>query len=240
MSTSQLDAPVSLAGIAIRTSAARSGVSAMLPLIVAYVPFALVIGAAAAEHGAPLAGWAGSWLIYGGSAHLAAIRTLDEAGPAVAILTGVLVNARLVVYSASLARRWRAQPTWFRLAAAQLIIDPTWVAAERHADECDDPREQRRYFVAAGLALGVGWSAAIAAGAVMGARLGWVDLEVVIPLCLIGLVGTSLRSREERAAIAVAAALALLTSNWPAGTGLLVAVAGGCAAGMASDRRRAS
>ena len=60
----------------------------MVPLLVAYMPFALVIGATAAEHGSPVAGWAGSWLIYGGSAHLAAIRTLDEAGPVMAIITG--------------------------------------------------------------------------------------------------------------------------------------------------------
>jgi predicted branched-subunit amino acid permease len=64
-------------------SAALDGVLTMLPLLAAYIPFALVIGAAVAEHGSPVAGWSGSWLIYGGSAHLAAIRTLDEAGPAV-------------------------------------------------------------------------------------------------------------------------------------------------------------
>ena len=90
-------------------------------------------------HGSPLAGWAGSWLIYGGSAHLATIRTLDEAGAVAAILTGLLINARLLVYSASLARRWREQPRWFRVVAAGLIIDPTWAAAERHAEAVRRP-----------------------------------------------------------------------------------------------------
>ncbi len=125
----------------------------------------------AADHGAPVAGWAGSWLIYGGSAHLAALQTLDQSGAAAAILTGLLVNARLVVYSAALARRWPDQPRWFRFAAAGLIIDPTWAVAERHAESSADPAAQRRYFLAAGLTLGVGWSAAIAAGALLGARL---------------------------------------------------------------------
>src|SRR5829696_6794379 len=77
---------------------------------------ALVIGTIVAEHGDPLAGWAGSSLTFGGSAHLAAIRTLDDAGPVVAIFTGLLINARLLVYSASLARRWSDQPLWFRFA----------------------------------------------------------------------------------------------------------------------------
>ena len=61
------------------------GAMAMLPLLAGYVPFALVIGATAAELGSPLAGWAGSWLIYGGSVHLAALRTLDGAGAVMAI-----------------------------------------------------------------------------------------------------------------------------------------------------------
>ncbi|MFM2076504.1 MAG: hypothetical protein RJA49_394, partial [Actinomycetota bacterium] len=62
--------------------ATRAGMLAMLPLIAGYLPFALVVGAAVAEHGTPWAGWAGSWLIYGGSAHLATVRTLDKAGHA--------------------------------------------------------------------------------------------------------------------------------------------------------------
>ena len=50
---------------------ARAGVVAMVPFVLGYAPFALVIGAAVAKSGDPLAGWSGSWLIYGGSAHLA-------------------------------------------------------------------------------------------------------------------------------------------------------------------------
>ena len=114
-------------------AAARQGVLDMVPLFAAYVPFALVIGSAVADHGSVVAGWAGSWLIFGGSAHLAAIRTLDQAGAVVAVLTALMVNARLVIYSASLARRWRDQPRWFRTVGAALVIDPTWAAAERHA-----------------------------------------------------------------------------------------------------------
>jgi predicted branched-subunit amino acid permease len=174
-------------------SAVRGGAVAMLPLLASYIPFALVIGSTCADHGAALAAWAGCFLIFGGSAHLAAVRTLDQAGPLAAILTGLLVNARLLVYSTSLASRWSGQPRWFRVAAAGLIIDPTWAAAERHAGECTDLRHQRRYFLSAGVTLGAGWSGAMALGALMGTRLDWLDLQIFIPLCLLGLVGADLR-----------------------------------------------
>lgn len=217
-----------------------AGALAMLPLIAAYAPFAVVIGAAVADHGAVLAGWAGSWLVFGGRAHLATIRTLDDAGPVIAIFTGLLINARLVVYSASLAGRWPQQPRWFRIAAAGLIIDPTWAAAERHAEQCDDLAQQRRYFIAAGLTLGCGWSGAIAAGALAGARLAWLDLDIVVPLCLLGLIGSALRTGGARSVIVVAALVAVLTVHLPAGSGLLLAIVAGTSVGVLHDRRSRS
>src|SRR5262249_35973589 len=93
---------------------ARQGALTMRPMLVGYAPFALVIGSAAADHGAGVAGWAGSWIVFGGSAQLAAIRTIDQAGAVAAILTALLIHARLVVYSTSLARSWTQQPRWFR------------------------------------------------------------------------------------------------------------------------------
>jgi predicted branched-subunit amino acid permease len=223
--------------IARGTRPGRAGVLAMVPLVIAYAPFALVIGATAADHGDAVAGWAGSWLIYGGSAHLAAMRTLYEAGPAMAILTGLLVHARLLVYSAGLARTWPSQPRWFRFAAAGLIIDPTFAAAERHASGCPDAGQQRRYFVAAGLTLGAGWSAAIAAGALVGSRLDGIHLEVVVPLCLLALIGEALRSVGTRAVVVVAALVAVFAARLPAGMGLLAAVGAGTCAGQITDRR---
>src|SRR5829696_973069 len=163
-------------------SAIAEGSAASLPLIAAYFPFALVIGNAVAEHGDRLAGWSGSWLIYGGSAHLTAIRTLDEAGPAAAIVAALLLNARLLLYSADLARAWTGQPRWFRLVAAALIIDPTWAIGQRHAARCSDLRQQRRFFIAAGLTLGVGWACGIGIGAIAGGRVAWLDLDIVVPL----------------------------------------------------------
>lgn len=216
-------------------SPTAEGVAGMLPLVVAYAPFAAVIGATVADRGDALAGWAGSWLIYGGSAHLAAIRGLDDGGAAVAILTGLLVHARLLVYSAALARRWAPQPRWFRVAAAPFVIDPTWAAAEGFAERCADPVAQRRHFAGAALTLGIGWSLAMAAGVVLRDRLGHVDLEVAVPLCLLALVGDALRASTARRIVLAAGLTAWLTAGWPSGTGILAAVAVGALAGRSGE-----
>jgi predicted branched-subunit amino acid permease len=216
--------------------ATRRAVLSTLPLAAGYLPFALVVGSTAADQGAPVAGWAGSWLIYAGSAHLAAMRTLGDAGALAAIVTALLINARLVIYSASLARRWAAQPRWFWVVAAPMIVDPTWALAERQADAQPDPQTQRRMFLGAALAFGTVWSAGIAVGAIVGARLDGVDLRFVVPLGLLGLLGRSLADARDRWVMAAAALAALVCGSWPAGTGVLVAVAAGSAAGSLLSR----
>jgi predicted branched-subunit amino acid permease len=139
------------------------------------------------------------------------------------------------VYSASLGRRWRDEPVWFRLVAAALIIDPTWAVAERRGD-AGSPRSRRNYFLASGLALGAGWSAMIAVGAVVGGRFGGDDLQVAVPLCLVALVGPPLAKAGNWVPVVVAAFVAVAASGWPGGTGFLAAIAAGCAAGAAADR----
>jgi predicted branched-subunit amino acid permease len=155
----------------------------------------------------------------------------------VAILTGLLINARLLVYSASFAQYWSEQPRWFRLAAAGLIIDPTWAVAERHANSVSGLRQQRAFFLGAAITLGVVFSGAMALGAILGTRLDSLDLEIVIPLCLLALIGPSLRDGGTRVVVVVAAAVAMLTIHWPSGTGLLAAAVAGSVAGLGVDRR---
>lgn len=209
--------------------AVRAGIASMLPLVVAYIPFALVIGTVLSDHGSLPLGLVGTWTIFGGSAHLATVRTFAGAGAVAAILTGLLVNARLLVYSAGLARHWRDQPAWYRLAAAALVIDPTWAAAEQHASEAPDPATQRRRFLAAGITLGVGFSATVAVGMLLGSRLPTSELSIAVPLCLLSMIGPALRRRRDLRVVVVAAAVAVVAGGLPWGTGLLLATAAGCA-----------
>jgi predicted branched-subunit amino acid permease len=92
----------------------------MAPIMVAYSPYALVIASAVAQIDDPIAGWSGSWLIYGGSAHLAALESIAEGAFAMALLA----HAGLLLYSASISAHWREQPAWFRLARRRLPDRP--------------------------------------------------------------------------------------------------------------------
>jgi predicted branched-subunit amino acid permease len=213
-----------------------AGVRAMAPLMLAYTPFALVIGVAVAQVSDPVAGWSGSWLIYGGSAHLAALKGLAAGGVAGAIIVPLLINTRMLLYSASIARRWREQPAWFRIVAAAFLVDPTWALADRHAASEPSLSEQRSFFLGAAITMGVWWSAMIAAGAIAGNRLPHFGLELVAPVCLISLVGSRIRGRSHQLAAIAAAASTLFAPALPAGLSLIAAIAIGCGVAHVSDR----
>jgi predicted branched-subunit amino acid permease len=212
------------------------GVAAMLPLVIGYAPFALAVGAAVAAHGDVVAGWAGSWLVYGGSAHIATLHTLETSGLLLAIVAGALVHGRLVVYSASLARHWQGQPRWFHLVAAPLVIDPTWAVVDARDGRTWSLAEQRGFFFGAAFTLGIAWSGLMAVGVVAGDRIDIRHLAVAVPLCLASLVGPRIRDVDTRAACIAAAAATVLASGLPAGARVPAAVVAGCLASTFKER----
>ena len=210
--------------------AARSGVSDVLPVVVSVVPFAVVIGVAiarTAEIGGVL-GVLASAGYYSGSAELASIGLVADGAGVIAVLgTTALVNARLLVYGASLQPRFRDQPGWFRWLAPHFVIDQTYAIATSR-DDLGSPERFRAYWLAAGGTLGLGWLAAITAGIVLGPVL--PDLPAMgfaVPAVFLALLVPQLRTAAARRPAAVAAVVAVAASWMPHGFGLLVGVIAG-------------
>jgi predicted branched-subunit amino acid permease len=210
-----------------------SGAAAMAALLVGLVPFGLVVGMAAAASAAPLGAWAGTLPIYSGSAHLAVLGTLADGEGLLAVVgTGLLVNARLIALSASLAPSFRGESRRFRLLAAAMLADPLWALVTAQ----DARRPVRAYYVGAGLVLVVGWSAAVSAGVVL-VHTGGLGLAAVgVPLCLLAMVAPYVRVAGGAACVAAGTAVGAATSAWPSGTGVLAAMLAGSLAAAASRR----
>ena len=120
-----------------------AGARAMAPWLFGIVPFGLVIGLSAARADIPtLAGWLTGPLILAGSAQIAMIEMLDAgATPGVVVVAALVINLRLIFYSATMARYWRGTPWWWRLVAAYLIIDPSFAV---RMDGYGRPVDRRR------------------------------------------------------------------------------------------------
>jgi len=216
-----------------------AGVRAMLPWLIGVAPFGLVIGMSAAQADMPtLAGWLTGPAIYAGSAQVATIQMLDAGvAPYAVIITAMVINLRLILYSAAMATYWRGTPLWWRLLGGYLLIDPSFVVGVARYGQESDRRRGHAHYLGGAVVLWLTWLAAIAVGATAGARLpDWLRLEFLIPLYLIGETVPKLRQVATRRAVLVAAAVAVACLSVPMHLGIAIAIVAGIAAGARTRR----
>lgn len=215
------------------------GARAMAPWLVGVVPFGLVIGITAARADIPAAaGWLTGPLIFAGSAQVATIQLLAGGGAAVTVVAAALaINLRLVLYSATMAPHWRSLPRRTQALAAYTLVDPTLAVAVRAYDSSPDPAVGNRHYLGAALTLWLAWIAAITVGLTLGSALPRaLHLELVIPLFLAGEVVPRVTDRAASRAVIVAIALAIVGRWVPLHLGTFVAIAGGIAAAMTTEK----
>jgi 4-azaleucine resistance transporter AzlC len=172
---------------------------------------------------------------FAGSAQFAVASIMGTSGgAAAAIAAAVLLNARYVPISISVASLFRG-PRLRRLAEAQLIVDESWAISSRGGGRFD-----RRLLVGAGLVLYVAWVGGTAVGVAGGEALGDpkdLGLDGAFPALFLALLVLQLTGARERVAALLGGAIALaLTPFTPAGTPI-VAAAVACLLGLGRPRR---
>jgi predicted branched-subunit amino acid permease len=225
------------AGAVDRLVPAHRGVRDALPVLLAYVPFGLTIGAAMSRSGVPgPVAWSSSPLLYGGAAQLVAVQLLGAGASAgVVVLAALVVNARLLLYGASLAPHVAAWPRRWRWAGAYLLVDPVYALAAHRYDGPDgggSPRNRLAYYLGAGLTIWVGWQVLTGVGmAVGGALPAGLRLDLAAGLTFLLLLLPMLTDRATYAAAVVGGTVAVVASGLPLGLGLLSGAVAGIAAG---------
>ena len=219
-------------------SSHRTALTDILPIVIGVAPFGLTIGATAVTTPVhPVASWLGGPLIAAGSAHLTVI-TLLGAGTSIigVLLAAIVVTARLAAYSAVLAPRFVAQPTWFRWVGPYVLVDQTFALALSRED--DDPGAFRRYLLTASGALLIAWVGAISMGMALGPVIpaSW-ELWFATPLMFVAMTIPTTRTRPSLVAALTAASLALALAELPSGFGLVTAIVVGAVVGYWTGER---
>jgi 4-azaleucine resistance transporter AzlC len=216
----------------------RRGVRDALSVVVAYVPFGLALGAALASAGVdPLTAWASSWLIFAGAAQLVAVELLGAgAGVLVVVATALVVNARHLLYSASIAPYARTWPARWRWILAYALADPVYALAitRYEADGTGGTaRDRRRYLLGVSVVCWSAWQLLVGAGVLLSGLLpAALPLEIAAPLTFLLLLLPSLRGAATYAAAAAGGLVALATMGLPFGLNLMAGAGAGVAAGM--------
>jgi predicted branched-subunit amino acid permease len=232
--------PVRTAGRGSWMPAARAGAIAVAPIVVGIVPFGLIAGVAAVDRGMTVAdAMAFSIGIFAGAAQLAAIEVLGTGGSiAVAVITALVINLRMMMYSASLAPWLADEPLPRRAIAAYTLTDQAYaVSLARYTDpgNRDLPASDRLpFYLGAGATLWATWQLCTITGAVAGGSMpDGVPLGFAIPLVFLALLPPAVTDRPTVVAAVVGAAVATVGAQWPANLGMLAGAVSGIAVGAA-------
>jgi predicted branched-subunit amino acid permease len=218
--------------------AALRDIGALAPGIVS---FGLMLGVTAgAMHVSGLSATLGAVLVFGGSAQLTTMSLLHlGSGLTAALVSGAVVNARIMLYGAALAPRFAGQPLWFRLLAPQFIQDQTYLSA------MDRPHWTgavfRRYWGWLGGTLLVTWTASVLLGVLAGPLLPPLPhLSLVGTALFVAMLVPKLVDRTTVLTAVAAGATAVLVGQLLPALGILAGTAAGLLVALAADSRRAS
>ena len=219
-----------------------AGVRTAGPIVVGIFPFALITGITAISTGLTIAEAVGmSILVFAGASQLAAIDLIGSNAPfLVVVSTAVVINARLMMYSASIAPHLRDYSLRVRGLVAYLLTDQAYAASVAEY-ETSDSRDRIRYYLGIGLTIWVVWQAGTIAGAVLGARVpDALGLEFALPLVFLALLVPAMKDAGTTTAglVAGGVALAVATIGVPLGLDLPIAAIVGVLSGVTVGMRR--
>ncbi len=219
----------------------RAGAALITPIALGVLPFGLIAGLAAVDIGLRVREAVGfSVVVFAGASQLAAIDLLGSGAPiGVVVLTVVVINLRLAMYSASLAPHLASEPLRRRLLGAYVLTDQAYaVAISRFVNE-SGPRARRWWFyLGAAIPLWLVWQPITVVGALVGDTVPeGVPLGFAVPLAFLALLVPAITDRPTLAAAISAGAVATVGAEWPANLGMPTGALVGVLLGWGLSRR---
>ncbi len=219
-----------------------AGMRDIAPILVGVLPFAAIVGATAFETGlSRLEGVAMSMVVFAGAAQLATIDLLGRAAALpVVVATALVINARFLMYSASMAPHLVGLGRGRTAVVGYLLTDQAYAfSILRFTSERLPIRHRFAYYLGLALPMWLTWQAGTMAGVVFGAAVPpELSLEFAIPLVFTALLVPAIRAGSELVAAGVGGLLAIAAAGMPYHLGVLVAALAGVGAGAGMARSR--
>lgn len=214
------------------------GSRSVVPLLLGIAPFGLIFGVTAIDADVPaLAAWASSILVFAGASQIAIVEVLDSGGAAViAFLTAVVINARLLMYSADMGRYTVTDPLRVKIPIGYLLTDQAYLVTAHRFPTPSNRDGFLAFYFGAGLTLWLTWQISTTTGMLLGAAIpeSW-SLEFAIPLTFMALLVLAIKDRPQLIAAVVGGGVAVATVGFPYNLNLLIGALAGIAAGMVSE-----
>ena len=218
------------------------GFRAGAPFVLVVAPFGLLFGVVATEAGFDLMQtMVMTVLVIAGASQFAAVQLLVDGAPViVAVLTGLAVNMRMAMYSASLAPHLGKAGLWKRALISYFLVDQSYAVsvAEYEQRPARPLGEKIAFFFGSISPIAPNWYLFTLIGALAGKAIPpQYALDFAVPITFIAIVGPSLRSLPHIAAAFVSVLAALSLAWLPYNAGLMLAALLAMMVGAALEKR---
>jgi predicted branched-subunit amino acid permease len=218
----------------------RLGAMLMAPALPGMMAFAVAVGATQARKGFTLIeAFLMNLLVYAGASQMVAMEAwppqITLAGIAALTLIAATVNARMMLFGASL-RPWLGPlPAWQTYPMMQLTTDPGWIICMRYRAEGGN---DAAVFLGGALLVMPAWLLATLVGYLMGGLVTdprSIALDLVLPIFFSAMLIPLWRGRRRAIAWGIAGVVALATEHFVPGWWFVItgALAGAIAEGFA-------
>jgi 4-azaleucine resistance transporter AzlC len=216
-----------------------AGAREVAPILIGIVPFGLVAGAAVVAAGFGITEAVGmSLLVNAGASQLVATTLFDDNAPLwVALVTALIVNARMFIYSTSIAPVLSSASWKLRPLLGHMLVDQNYASTMTHGRFREDV-DVVPYYVGAWLALASMWQVSTIVGALLGPLVppSW-SLDFAVPLVFLAMLAPALKDRVAmEVALVTGVASAVFVPVLPMQTGLIAALLAGMLYGAWRDR----
>ena len=223
-------------------SAYWKGFRAGAPFVLVVAPFGLLFGVVATEAGLDIVQtMAMTVLVIAGASQFAAVQLLADNAPVfIAVATGLAVNMRMAMYSASLAPYIGKVGLWKRVLVSYFLIDQSYAVAISEYEKRPEMSlsDKLSYFFGAITPICPLWYVFTYVGAVAGAAIPpEFALDFAVPITFIAIVAPSLRSVPHIMAAFVSVVFALALAWMPFNAGLMIAALFAMITGAALEKR---
>jgi predicted branched-subunit amino acid permease len=204
------------------------GFRACAPFLLVVVPFGLLFGVVATEAGlTSFQTMAFSSVVFAGAAQFAALQLMVEDAPMLIVLaTGLAVNLRMAMYSASLSVWLGDAPLWKRALIAYVNVDQSYAVSIVQYEDAPDMTlgDRIAFFMGAVTPVCPMWIVATGLGIWIGDAIpDWMALDFAVPICFLAIIAPMMRTLAHMVAGVVSIVMALLLAGVPYNLGLLVA-----------------
>ncbi len=177
-----------------------------------------------------------SLLAYAGASQLAAFQLLDGgAALPVIVAAALVVNLRLLMYSASIAPHFQRMASWRRWPLAYLLVDQVYAVSLIEFTD-NDATNRTWYYLGVAVPNWVAWQSGVVLGVLFGTDAPQnLHLEFAIPLLFVAILVPTVKDRPTLAAGVVGGAVAIAGLGLPLQLGLVTGAVAGLMAGILVD-----